>query len=102
MRPAFDGGHTDDELRDLWKNAGGLFHGPHVETGTMPEATLLPMLRKYEEDSKMLDFVLDHGDLVFGDERLGSTTSYYVRLDGDEWHGESWREAISRLMKAQK
>lgn len=35
---------TDDELRALWRNAGGEFHGPNVETGTMPEAKLLPFL----------------------------------------------------------
>src|SRR5436190_928265 len=28
---------TDDELRQLWRRAGGRFHGPNVETGTMPE-----------------------------------------------------------------
>lgn len=34
------------DLRKLWRDAGGSFHGPNVETGTMPEATLLPFLRK--------------------------------------------------------
>jgi hypothetical protein len=37
---------SDDDLRKLWRAAGGGFHGPHVETGTMPEAELLPFLRK--------------------------------------------------------
>jgi hypothetical protein len=37
---------TDDELRALWRNAGGRFHGPNIETGTMPESQLLPLLRK--------------------------------------------------------
>jgi len=36
---------NDDQLRDLWRKAGGDFHGPIVETGTMPEAKLLPFLR---------------------------------------------------------
>lgn len=36
---------TDDELRARWRAAGGNFHGPHVETGTMPESMLLPFLR---------------------------------------------------------
>lgn len=36
---------TDDELRKMWRDAGGRFHGPHVETGTMPESLLLPFLR---------------------------------------------------------
>ena len=36
---------TDNGLRDVWRNAGGQFHGPNIETGTMPEAKLLPFLR---------------------------------------------------------
>jgi hypothetical protein len=36
----------DDQLRKLWTTAGGRFHGPNVETGTMPEALLLPFLRR--------------------------------------------------------
>ncbi len=35
----------DDVLRNLWRQAGGSFHGPNIETGTMPEAKLLPFLR---------------------------------------------------------
>lgn len=35
---------TDDDLRKLWRDAGGSFHGPRVETGTMPEEKLLPFL----------------------------------------------------------
>jgi len=37
---------SDDELRDLWRSAGGSFYGPRVETGSMPEHDLLPFLRK--------------------------------------------------------
>lgn len=36
---------TDELVRDCWRAAGGKFHGPNVETGTMPEAKLLPYLR---------------------------------------------------------
>ena len=36
---------TDDELRELWRINGGRFHGPNIETGTMPEAQLLPLMR---------------------------------------------------------
>jgi hypothetical protein len=36
---------TDDLLRNCWRAAGGEFHGPNVETGTMPEAKLLSYLR---------------------------------------------------------
>lgn len=39
-------GEPDDfELRGMWYGAGGTFHGPNIETGTMPEARLLPFLR---------------------------------------------------------
>lgn len=40
-----DGEPSNVELRGLWYGAGGTFHGPNVETGTMPEAKLLPFLR---------------------------------------------------------
>lgn len=36
---------TDDDLRRLWREAGGRFFGPRVETGAMPEERLLPFLR---------------------------------------------------------
>lgn len=36
---------TDDEIRKMWRDAGGSFYGPRVETGAMPEAKLLPFLR---------------------------------------------------------
>ncbi len=38
-------GEDDESMRLLWLGAGGSFHGPRVETGTMPEAKLLPFLR---------------------------------------------------------
>lgn len=37
---------TDDEIRALWREQGGSFHGPNIETGTMPESKLLPFLRR--------------------------------------------------------
>jgi hypothetical protein len=36
---------SDNELRQLWLEAGGNFRGPHVETGFMSEEKLLPFLR---------------------------------------------------------
>jgi len=36
----------DEYLRNLWRDNGGRFHGPHVETGTMPEADLFVFLRR--------------------------------------------------------
>lgn len=40
-----DGEPSNVDLRGMWYGAGGAFHGPNVETGTMPEAKLLPFLR---------------------------------------------------------
>jgi len=37
--------YTDAELRRMWRGAGGGFHGPNVEHGTMPEDLLLPFIR---------------------------------------------------------
>ncbi|MDB6007893.1 MAG: hypothetical protein JWL65_143 [Gammaproteobacteria bacterium] len=36
---------TDDDLRALWRAAGGSFVGPDMEAGNMPEAKLLSLLR---------------------------------------------------------
>ena len=36
---------TDNEIRQAWREAGGDFHGPHVEHGYMEERKLLPFLR---------------------------------------------------------
>jgi hypothetical protein len=37
---------SDQELRAIWRLEGGQFHGPVVETGTMPEDKLLKLLRE--------------------------------------------------------
>jgi len=37
---------SDDDIRKLWREKGGSFHGPNVETGTMPETQLLLFLRE--------------------------------------------------------
>lgn len=36
---------TDDFFEKQWRKAGGNFHGPRVETGTMEKAKLIPFLR---------------------------------------------------------
>jgi len=48
---------TDAQLRRLWIAAGGNFHGPHIETGTMRESRLLPFLRLLltESSTRILD-----------------------------------------------
>ncbi len=62
---------TDSELRGLWRKAGGNFHGPSVETGTMPEANLLPFLRelmtaegkRYAPLMQAVEWLLDDGHM---------------------------------------
>lgn len=44
-QPSPDAGVSDEDLRALWRQHGGMFHGPLIETGTMPEAKLLAFLR---------------------------------------------------------
>lgn len=34
-------------LRDYWRDLGGDFHGPLIETATIPEANLLPLLQRW-------------------------------------------------------
>lgn len=40
---------SDNDLRDLWRRAGGTFHGPKTECGSIEEASLLPFLRHMVE-----------------------------------------------------
>ena len=43
---------TDEEdLIKMWSNAGGSFHGPNIETGTMPKDLLIPFLRQLRDSS---------------------------------------------------
>lgn len=39
-------GISDEQLIRLWESAGGSFHGPNAETGTIPQEQLLPFLRR--------------------------------------------------------
>jgi hypothetical protein len=41
-----------EDLRDLWRTWGGAFHGPKVETGTMPESRLLPLIAGFVAAAK--------------------------------------------------
>ena len=42
-------------LRAFWRALGGTFHGPNVETGKIPEAKLMPLLKElYDTRSKAL------------------------------------------------
>jgi hypothetical protein len=50
---------TYHELIGLWRAAGGRFHGPNVETGTMPEAMLLPFLQALVGPNQTLEQVAE-------------------------------------------
>lgn len=41
---SFAGAAYAPALRKIWREKGGSFHGPNVETGSMPESDLLPFL----------------------------------------------------------
>lgn len=43
---------SDKTLREFWRTHGGDFHGPNIETGTMPELNLLPLLRRLLTDAR--------------------------------------------------
>ena len=43
---------SDDDLRRMWREAGGEFYGPNVETGRMPERELLVFLRAYARSER--------------------------------------------------
>ncbi len=57
---------SDSELRAIWRNAGGNFHGPNIETGTMPESKLLPFLRelndRQRERETCVTFIIECGN----------------------------------------
>lgn len=71
---------SDDDLRAMWRKEGGSFHGPNVETGTMPEHLLLPLLRRLVNEAKATrapspgkqpDYLLELLDLVMRAARDG-------------------------------
>lgn len=49
----------DIDLKTWWVLRGGDFHGPTIETGTMPEAKLLPLLRELLKWRQHLDAVME-------------------------------------------
>jgi hypothetical protein len=68
----------DEELRKLWRKAGGEFHGPCVETGTMPEAQLLPFLRSLAAPQAQPADALDaDGEAFRTAAKLGLTLRFY-------------------------
>ncbi len=43
---------NDDDLRQLWRDAGGEFHGPLIERGTITEVKLLSFLRALQTNAE--------------------------------------------------
>ena len=37
---------TDDDIRKMWMDAGGTFHGPITETATMTEERIIKFIRR--------------------------------------------------------
>jgi hypothetical protein len=58
------GAVSDSDLRTMWRNAGGEFYGPRVETGSMPEAKLLPFLRSLAAKAALTPEPVKAGDEV--------------------------------------
>lgn len=55
--------HTPDAIWKLWRDAGGSFHGPHVEHATMPESDFLPFMeRLLQERARYRSLVHDLKD----------------------------------------
>jgi hypothetical protein len=46
---------TDGEARTLWLLAGGSFHGPKIEHGSIKEVDLLPLLKWMAKQTAALD-----------------------------------------------
>ncbi len=55
---------TDDYYRQLWKKHGGSFHGPRVETATMPEADWLKFMRLIDKAEESSCFVNPYSSRV--------------------------------------
>lgn len=77
----------DDFQREFWKQQGGDFHGPNIETGTMPEVKLLPLLRKLRKKARV----------HWGPVLPGSTGKTRVLYINDQKAGmfERWEESTS-------
>lgn len=79
---------ADDIQRDFWRTNGGEFHGPNVETGSMPEAKLLPLLRDLRKET-----VVQWGPPLPGS-ILGEARVLYVN-GAPSGKYESWEEDLS-------
>lgn len=88
---------ADDIQRDFWRTKGGEFHGPNVETGSMPEAKLLPLLRDLRKET-----VVSWGPLLPGSKLAqarmlminGAPLAKYER-----WEEDPSMDAVDRAMR---
>jgi hypothetical protein len=42
---------SDEEIREMWRRAGGAFHGPHVEQAYMEKQKFLAFMRQLLEEA---------------------------------------------------
>lgn len=105
---------SDDAIRDLWRNSGGKFHGPHVETGTMPEENLIKFLRtilsanpqpqtehvRVPVDRDMLDWLEENHfyDGTFGENNRSYSWKFYSPNNNRQY--QPIREKIAAAMLA--
>ena len=93
----------DAELRTVWRDAGGDFHGPKVETGTMPEEMLLPLLRELLADRARLEWMARcragfEFNLFEGTFAVRYRDCYRAR-DRVSADFKDWRDAIDEAMR---
>lgn len=88
---------SDQDLRALWRAAGGGFHGPNIETGTMPESLLLPFLRSLrsarETDSVSLSGALPTPPVATAEPSGPPDENGWISYDGGQtWHNPALAE----------
>lgn len=71
---------SDDEIRQLWRAAGGDFHGPHVEHAFMEETKFLIYMRK---------LLAPTSDVLL---------AIQEKLDGVEWTPDTLEEIAQLLI----
>ena len=92
--------YSDDELRSLWRSAGGSFHGPNVEHGTMPEDKLLSFLRSVIDTSIRAGLeaaakVCEDYEKFYQRAMPASLSDYeYGKMKGHQWDAEHIRALI--------
>ena len=79
----------DNMLRAWWRSIGGAFHGPNVETATIPEDRLLEILRLDGWPTVEKGWLIENG-------KTGVELRYYQMTRN---HGWTWTEKIDDAMR---